>query len=598
MHSTPHGTPPRTPHTTDVLIVGAGPTGLALAVDLARRGIPALVVERATGLFPGSRGKGLQPRSLEVLDDLGVRDEIRAHGGPAPVGMVWAGGRRQGERRMFDETEPTEAEPYQGPWLIPQWRTQEILLTRLRALGGDVSFNRELTGLTQDPDGVTAAFATGPDIRARYAVAADGGRSTTRRLLGIPMTGETLDPSPTLIADVRIPALDRDNWHMFPPAEALPGRPAEGAAAVSPARAPANGPDDGPTGPAGTAGTAGTAGRTDGTVGGSAEPTNGAASGPAEPTNGAGGAPAESANGAGGRPGQAPASVAAAEAAQDARATPKSPAGFGGFMAICPLPGTEDFQLAAHFPGPDTVVDLSLDGVREVVAARSHLAADDVTEVRWASDFRPRMALADRFREGRVFLAGDAAHVHSPAGGQGLNTSVQDAYNLGWKLGAVLHGDADPTLLDTYEEERRPVAAAMLGLSTRVHRGEQRRGRATQQLDLGYREASLSAETRAALPPDALHAGDRAPDGHRGGVHLFDAFRGPHWTLLTVGPDAPPLPRLAGIPTVHIPPYEAYGPGVFLIRPDGYIGWAGATADGLTEYAKGVGLITRSPATA
>src|SRR6185312_6428334 len=118
--------------------------------------------------------------------------------------------------------------------------------------------------------------------------------------------------------------------------------------------------------------------------------------------------------------------------------------------------------------------DLSLDGIRKVVAARSHLAPEDVTEVRWASDFRPRAALADRFREGRGFLAGDAAHIHSPAGGQGLNTSVQDAYNLGWKLGAVLRDGAAQSLLDSYEEERRPVAADVLGLSTRVHRGETR----------------------------------------------------------------------------------------------------------------------------
>jgi 2-polyprenyl-6-methoxyphenol hydroxylase-like FAD-dependent oxidoreductase len=468
----------------DVLVVGAGPTGLALAVDLARRGVRALVVERAAELFPGSRGKGIQPRTMEVLDDLGVVDEVRASGGPAPVGMVWANGQRQGEHRMFEYGEPTEAEPYQGPWLLPQWRTQEILLARLRELGGGVVLGRELTGLAQDPDGVTASFTSGPEVRARYAVAADGGRSTVRRLLGIGMTGETVDPNPMLVADVRIrpAALDRDNWHFFPPAA-----------------------------------------ETD------------------------------------------------------------------GFLAICPLPGTEDFQLAARFPDRDASVDLSLEGVRKVVATRSHLAPEDVTEVRWASDFRPRAALADRFREGRVFLAGDAAHVHSPAGGQGLNTSVQDAYNLGWKLGAVLRDGADPALLDTYEEERRPVAAHMLGLSTRVHRGEEQRGRATEQLGLGYRDSSLSVDTRSGLPANGLHAGDRAPDGHRGGVHLFDAFRGPHWTLLTVGTDTP-LPPLT-VPTVRIPAYEAYGTGVFLVRPDGYAGWAGATADGLAEYATRVGVV-------
>ncbi|GGN90755.1 hypothetical protein GCM10011579_087000 [Streptomyces albiflavescens] len=483
---------------TDVLVVGAGPTGLALAADLARRGVDALVVERAEALFPGSRGKGIQPRTMEVFEDLGVLDAILAAGGRYPVGMIWQDGERVGEHRMFDPAEASGDSPYTEPWMVPQWRTQEILFARLEELwgssallersrepgGGPVAFGREVVGLTQDEDGVTVEFTSGAPVRARYAVAADGGRSAVRRALGIGMAGETVDPHPMLVADVRITGLDRDNWHVFPP----------------------RGDDD-------------------------------------------------------------------------------------GFLAICPLAGTQDFQVVAQFP-EGTDVDLSLDGIRKVVDARSHLSPADVTEVRWASDFRPRAAMADRFRAGRVFLAGDAAHVHSPAGGQGLNTSVQDAYNLGWKLGAVLRDGAPESLLDSYEEERLPIAADMLGLSTRVHRGEVRRGAATRQLGLGYRGRSLTVERRAGLPEDALHAGDRAPDGTVGDVRLFDAFRGPHWTLLTVGTDGAALPPLpAAVRTVHIPSCEAYGTGFFLVRPDGYVGWAGATAEGLTEYATRVGVV-------
>lgn len=470
---------------TEVLVVGAGPTGLALAVDLARSGVDALVVERSGSLFPGSRGKGLQPRTLEVLDDLGVYEEIRAAGAPYPVGMVWQDGVRAGEHRMFDDVAPDEGAPYEGPWMVPQWRTQEILAARLAELGGRIAFGREVTGVEQNAEGVTVAFAEGASVRARYAVAADGGRSTLRRALGIGMTGETVDPGPMLVADLRITGLDRDNWHVFPPA------------------------------------------------------------------------------------------------------------GDAGFLAICPLAGTEDFQAVAQFP-EGAEPDLSIDGIRAVVAARSHLAPGDVTQVRWASDFRPRAAMADRFRDGRVFLAGDSAHVHSPAGGQGLNTSIQDAYNLGWKLAAVLRGGARASLLDSYEEERLPVAAEMLGLSTRIHRGEARRGAATRQLGLGYRDCSLAVEARTDLAEWALRAGDRAPDGIRGGVRLFEEFRGAHWTLLAVGDAADPgrdLPDLAGLPglaevrTVRIPSYEAYGDGVFLVRPDGYVGWAGASAEGLASYA-------------
>lgn len=122
--------------------------------------------------------------------------------------------------------------------------------------------------------------------------------------------------------------------------------------------------------------------------------------------------------------------------------------------------------------------------------------------MRRASDFRPRAALADRFRSGRVFLAGDAAHVHSPAGGQGLDTSVQDAYNLGWKLGAVLRDGAPETLLGTYEEERSRAAADVLGLSTRVHRGEARRGEA-------------DTPTRPRLPGVVTDLGDPVGRGGR-----------------------------------------------------------------------------------
>ena len=461
----------------DVLIVGAGPTGLTLGIDLARRGVDALVAEKADALFPGSRGKGIQPRTMEVFDDLGVIDAILARGGAYPVGAVWQDGRKVGEHQMFEPSGTDPDTPYGAPWMVPQWRTQEILSARLTELGGTVAFGREVTGFTQDETGVTVGFASGTAVRARYVVAADGGRSVVRRTLGIGMTGETVDPNPMLVADVRITGLDRDNVHVFPPR------------------------------------------------------------------------------------------------------------GDDGFLAVFPLAGTEDFQVIAQFP-EGTAVDLSLDGVRKTVAGRTHLAPEDVTELRWASDFRPRAALADRFQQGRVFLAGDAAHVHSPAGGQGLNTSVQDAYNLGWKLGAVLRGGAPASLLDTYEEERLPNAAEMLGLSTKVHRGETRRGEATRQLGIGYRESSLTEETRA--PGEGIRAGDRAPNRTVAGVRLLDAFRGPHWTLLALGTKAPATGDAVRV--VEGPATETYGTGLFLVRPDGYVGWAGDTDDGLAAYAERFGL--------
>ncbi|MEV4194477.1 FAD-dependent monooxygenase, partial [Streptomyces toxytricini] len=217
------GWPEAEPAGSGVLVVGAGPTGLALACDLARRGVRPLVIERSAGLFPGSRGKGIQPRTLEVFEDLGILGAVLDRGGPAPVGMAWREGVRLGEHRMFEEVAPTEQEPYAEPWLVPQWATQEALLARLHELGGEVSFGTALAGLAQDAAGMTAEL-TGADgaprnVRVRYAVGADGGRSTVRRLTGIGMTGERVDPVPLVVADVAIDGLDRDNWHLFAPAE-------------------------------------------------------------------------------------------------------------------------------------------------------------------------------------------------------------------------------------------------------------------------------------------------------------------------------------------------------------------------------------------
>jgi hypothetical protein len=165
--------------------------------------------------------------------------------------------------------------------------------------------------------------------------------------------------------------------------------------------------------------------------------------------------------------------------------------------------------------------------------------------------------MVDRYRVGRVFLAGDAAHVHPPAGGQGLNTGVQDAYNLGWKLAHVARGGPD-SLLDTYEAERLPIAAAVLGLSKRLHRMQTiRRGDATNQLALHYRTSPLSS----GVTLGSLHPGDRMPDARlEGGSRLFDHLRGPHATEFVTS-----------------------GGNRILIRPDGYIAQISSTH--ITEYA-------------
>jgi 2-polyprenyl-6-methoxyphenol hydroxylase-like FAD-dependent oxidoreductase len=259
-------------------------------------------------------------------------------------------------------------------------------------------------------------------------------------------------------------------------------------------------------------------------------------------------------------------------------------------ISLCPLAGTDLFQIQGPVP-MEGEIDLSVDGLNALVADRTARSDIRIEDVSWASAYTMNARLADKYRVGRVFLIGDAAHIHPPTGGQGLNTSVQDAYNLGWKLAAVTHG-APEALLDTYEEERRPVAAEMLGLSTKLldalRHGELRRGREVQQLDIGYADSSLAC--MLPLRENGLLAGDRAPDAILRGasgqsLRLFDLLQGPHWTLLgyrVQGAAVQPRKNLhihrfgvrGDVADDHAHFRDAYQPrdgDWILIRPDGYV---------------------------
>jgi hypothetical protein len=256
-------------------------------------------------------------------------------------------------------------------------------------------------------------------------------------------------------------------------------------------------------------------------------------------------------------------------------------------LGLCPLPGTGDFRLTA----PLTDVD-ALPALLAEVAPDVHL-----TQIGWTSVYRPNIRMVSRFRHGNVFLAGDAAHVHSPAGGQGLNTGIQDAYNLGWKLAA-----GDDALLDTYETERLPVAADVLGISTRLHETREFKRNDPQLRQLGVSYAS------------ADRGGYRAPDAPCGPTRLFDVFRGTHWTLLAfdcapleaasadlhvwrVVRDGPARPGVLVDADGHA--RSAYGveePTRFWVRPDGYVGRVErATTAIATHTSAAVTRATREP---
>ncbi|VCU69026.1 Pentachlorophenol 4-monooxygenase [Pigmentiphaga humi] len=416
---------------TDVLVCGAGAAGLTLAIELARRGISFRLIEKMATPFQGSRGKGIQPRTQEIFEDLGILDRVVAAGGRYPRQRIYRDDGGYLDTDLAEPIDPTPAEPYRLPLMLPQFLTERLMRERLGEIGHRVEFGNELLEFRQDENGVAAhvAGSAGKEtIHARYLIGADGGRSLVRKILGVDFPGKTLGVR-AIVADVMLTGLDRDAWHQF----------------------------------------------NDGDV--------------------------------------------------------------AKMVAICPLAGTDLFQIQAPMP-PVEHADLSAAGLTALIARRTGRKDITVHSVSWASDYQMSARLAERYRIGRVFLVGDAAHVHPPTGGQGLNTSVQDAYNLGWKLAAVLKGAQDG-LLDTYELERRPVAEAMLGLATRLldaqRQGGIRRGREVHQLDIGYPDSPLSNDLPARK--SGLRAGDRAPDAPVLGAagqpaRLFQLLRGPHWTLL------------------------------------------------------------------
>jgi hypothetical protein len=282
----------------------------------------------------------------------------------------------------------------------------------------------------------------------------------------------------------------------------------------------------------------------------------------------------------------------------------------GGWLALCPLPSTDTFQLQAQVP-PGDQPEPSMELFQKLVAERASGMDIRLTDAPWLSLYRANVRMVARYRIGRVFLAGDAAHVHSPAGGQGMNTGIQDAYNLGWKLERVLRGAPD-ALLDTYEEERLPVAANVLGISSKLYKqiakdeAALRRDAITLQLGITYKEMSLSASAPGVTL--SLSPGDRAPDApgldaDGTAIRLFDLFRGPQFTLLRLfasGNDTGEvvLPGVKHVDVRRAPPAEnptvqtfvdafghlaaVYGGGngeYLLVRPDGYVGWIGSRKD-------------------
>jgi 2-polyprenyl-6-methoxyphenol hydroxylase-like FAD-dependent oxidoreductase len=203
--------------TTDVLICGAGAAGLTLAIDLARRGVSFRLIDKMDGPFQGSRGKGIQPRTQEIFEDLGIVDRIVATGGLYPPQREYREDGSFTESDIMELVDPTPAEPYHVALMVPQFLTEGVIRERLIELGHEVEFGCELVGLEHDEGGVTARLAgkAGEEVvRVRYLVGANGGRSFVRHALNIGFPGKTLGVR-AVVADVLLTGLERTAWHRF-----------------------------------------------------------------------------------------------------------------------------------------------------------------------------------------------------------------------------------------------------------------------------------------------------------------------------------------------------------------------------------------------
>ena len=450
---------------TDVIVVGAGPTGLMLACELAMRGIGVRVLERRAGIPNITRAFAVHARTLELLDCRGMAEDLLPRGvrineiSPAPGAVLDLG-----------------ELPSRFPMLLiaPQSGTERVLEARAAALGVPISWGAEAVGLTQDADGATIELGDGTALRARYVVGCDGAHSIVRQLARIDFAGRQYETH-ILLADV----------HMSrPPEDAMFAKTNEAGIVLV------------------------------------------------------------------------------------------LPFGDGWFRAIA------WDRLREQAPLDEPVTE------SEIRDAFARIAGEDfgMSEMRWSSGFLSERRQAERYRSDRVFLAGDAAHVHSPLGGQGMNTGIGDAVNLGWKLAEAVRGTAPAGLLDTYQAERHPVGTRVLQmtdafnklvLGTSAVRRALRRVSVTAILALpvgrrimGGLLSGIGISYGRGRGEHEL-VGTRMPDVDYGRDRLFELLRHGEFVLLT-------RTRMDGLPEgvrqgVHA---DLALPAGVLVRPDGYVAWA------------------------
>ncbi|MFB7087230.1 FAD-dependent monooxygenase [Streptomyces sp. NPDC056296] len=541
--------------TIDVLIVGAGPVGLSAAAELCRRGVRCRIVDRLPARLPYAKAVGVQPRTLEIWDRMGLAPAVLEAAAVLRGQLIHVNGR---ERARIDLVLPSEV-PY-GFAALPQYETERLLEEYVAGLGTVVERGTELLSFVQDPDGVTArlrdAHGAQEELRAGFLVGCDGAHSTVRKALGLRFEGAAFAEE-YMLGDVEA------DWDLPP-----------GYGVRSSHRAEDGSTDD---------------------------------------------------------------------------------------LLVCvPLPGRGRYRMSMLVPpelstragdrgtaGAGSVAH-GLEGGRapelshlQAVVDRLSPRPGVLSNLRWSSVFRISHRIVDRYAGGRVFVAGDAAHIHPPTGAQGMNTGIQDACNLAWKLALVTKGEAGPALLASYDAERRPVGEEVVGRTVR----HATHGIETDpddprtlmlreaQLLVGYRDGPLAGPPCG--PGDAPQPGDRAPDcagltaplaAHP--LRLLDVLRGHpgHVALLYAADPAvlaaavtaagttvrgvtvlareasPSTPEALAVGGYHDAAgefarlYRPEGPTGFVVRPDGYLGARFPLADAESALSGWLGALSASSA--
>jgi 2-polyprenyl-6-methoxyphenol hydroxylase-like FAD-dependent oxidoreductase len=510
---------------TDVLVVGAGPTGLMLANQLVRRGIRPIIIDRHAGPSRETKALGVQARTLEIYSHLGIVDRALELGKRGTGGNIWADGRRMARVALSDAGD--KVTPYPFLLVLGQDDNERIMGDHLRELGASIQWSTELVSLSQQADFVTAVLKQ-PDgsqrnLTAAWVAGCDGARSVVRESCAIPFAGAPYEHvffvADTEMTGTMVP--DEVNVYLF----------------------------------------------------------------------------------------------------RD------------GFHLLFPMRGKDHWRIAGILPPAlRHKDDLTFDAV--IPSLRNEAGAGlSIKSCSWFSTYRIHHRSAVRFRDRRCFLLGDAAHVHSPVGAQGMNTGLQDAYNLAWKLALVVKNQAKPALLDSYEQERLPVARALLSGTDRAFRlvvsdnwfagllrtkvlariaafavnrkAVQRRAfRTISQTGIRYAKSFLS-KSLGGLPKTAPQAGSRFPwlrlklvvDGPV--EDLFQKLSDTHFNLVVIGQPAPAegVPGFGELLHIHAIPKgpandeelaraQIPQPSFYLIRPDGYIGMCGGSLDagGVRDY--------------